>query len=427
MNRGLALSIGLGVVLVAPLAFGQQDVTIGYQGLPYKATGESNTGMQLSDGVMLHAGIGAEAGYDTNVFYQDTDRHSSAIFRVLPYAELTNSTRNGQAAIFAYDLRAGLQYRRYESDDVDIRPYRNAWMPNAGLSLSTNTGGQFGFSVADVFARIEDAPYLPGQQPLLRYNNQGAIEGRWSPGGGRLTASLRYTNMLDLLDETTYSYASSDANYLAADVAWRWLPKTAVFLDVRQGYVTYLNSGATVEGKYSSYPLVVTTGLRGLLTTRLSAVLALGYQNGFYSNGPSTNGFWGSSYLEASISWQASALSRVIVGYRHDFENSIIGAFALDDTIYASYVQEIAGRLALNLSGRYAHEDFQGFVATPGMVVPRTDNIYQVGVSLDYFLRNWAYIGFGYSLLGDDSDFSLNGVSASYVKQLFLARVGVTY
>ena len=45
----------LGALLVARLA-SAQEVTIGYQGLPYKATGESNTGIQLSDGLLLHAG-----------------------------------------------------------------------------------------------------------------------------------------------------------------------------------------------------------------------------------------------------------------------------------------------------------------------------------------------------------------------------------
>ena len=32
----------------------------------------------------------------------------------------------------------------------------------------------------------------------------------------------------------------------------------------------------------------------------------------------------------------------------------------------------------------------------------RVDNFFQVGASLDYFLRNWAYLGVGYSLLSDN-------------------------
>ncbi len=83
MNRRLALSIGLGALLVGRIA-SAQDVTIGYQGLPYKASGENNTGIQITDGVLLHSGIGAEAGYDTNVFYAPNNgsaRRSSASCR----------------------------------------------------------------------------------------------------------------------------------------------------------------------------------------------------------------------------------------------------------------------------------------------------------------------------------------------------------
>ena len=85
---------------------------------------------------------------------------------------------------------------------------RDAWNPNAGLSLSLG-GAQFGFGVADVFARIEDPPYANGnglggvpngRPPIQRTNNQASIEGRWSPGGGRLTSVLRFTNMVNIYD-----------------------------------------------------------------------------------------------------------------------------------------------------------------------------------------------------------------------------------
>ncbi len=69
-----------------------------------------------------------------------------------------------------------------------------------------------------------------GTNAIIRDNNQFSMEGRWAPGGGRLTAVLRYTNMVDIF-EGLYDYANTDSNYLMLDVAWKWLPKTA---DVRQ-------------------------------------------------------------------------------------------------------------------------------------------------------------------------------------------------
>ncbi len=424
MNRRLALWTSLGALLVARVATAQ-EVTIGYQGLPYKATGESNTGIQLSEGLLLHSGIGVEAGYDTNVFYSDTGAQGSAIVRVLPYLELTNATRNGPVSRdVTFDARVGLQYRHYFSDAMDIQPYRDAWMPNAGLALGLGGGGQFGFGVADAFARIEDPPYANGGVvsggAIDRYNNQASLEGRWSPGGGRLTTLLRFTDMVDYYDGQ-YNYANALTNTLMLDVAWKWLPKTAVFLDVQQGYVDYLNNTAA---KTSSFPLSVTAGLRGLLTEKTSALLQLGYVNGFYSTGGSTGGFLGSTFAELALTVRLTQLSRLVVGARHEFINAVISNFAYEDTVYISYVQQIAGRLSLDLSGRYAYLSYQGtFVDPLQMVTGRTDNLFQVGAALDYFIRNWVYLGVAYSLLDNSSSIAVD----SYVKQQVFARLGVTY
>ncbi|HXU02004.1 MAG TPA: hypothetical protein VN903_13620, partial [Polyangia bacterium] len=337
MNLRLALWTLVVVVAVAGAsrlahAQAQGEVTIGYQGLPYKAPGETQTGIQVSDGVLLHVGAGAEGGYDSNVFYTDTDPSAAAIYRATIFGELTNATRTGLAKALSFDARAGLQYRRYQftntlPGNAAESDYANAWMPTAGLALSAGTG-QLGFGLADTFARIEDPPYASGVSighVITRYNNQASIEGRWSPGGGRLTTMLRYTNMIDIFDEVSgYSYANSNTNLLMLDAAWKWLPKTAIFVNAQQGIIFYLNDSAATVGKESSYPLRVTAGLRGLLTERTSAVLSLGYNNAFVSGGAtSTSGFWGSSFAELSFTLRPSDLSRIVAGYRHDFQNSV--------------------------------------------------------------------------------------------------------
>lgn len=420
MNRRLAFSVALGALLAGRLAFAQEEVTIGYAGLPYKSSGENNTGIQLSDGVLLHAGVGVEAGYDSNVFYANTDPIGSGIIRVLPFAEITNATRMGPAShLLTFDLRGGLQYRHYTSDDVNVQKYSDAWNPYAGASLGIG-GGQLAFGFADIFARIEDPPYQ-GQLtagPLNRDNNQASVELRWSPGGGRLTGILRYTNMVDILDQP-YDYANSVTNNLLLDVSWKWLPKTAIFASVQQGYIFYLND---TSQKVNSFPLYVTAGLRGLLTEKTSAVFALGYVNGFYSTGGSTGGFFGSTYANLSFTIKPTMYNRFVIGARHDFLNSIISNFAYEDTVYASYVQQIAGRLALDLSGRYARLDYQGNFVDPSQE-GRIDNLFQVGATLDYFIRNWVYLGIGYSLLDNNSNIPIN----SYVKHQVFARLGVTY
>jgi len=117
-------------------------------------------------------------------------------------------------------------------------------------------------------------------------------------------------------------------------------------------------------------------------------------------------------------------LSRIVAGYRHDFTNAVIASFSYNENVYASYVQQIAGRLALDLSGRYSHRNYGGQFVDPAQAVTgRTDDFIQVGATLDYFVRNWIYFGLGYSVMSNNS----NIPSVEYLKQQMFVRLGLTY
>jgi hypothetical protein len=279
-------------------------------------------------------------------------------------------------------------------------------MPNAGLSLGTSAG-HWGFQLSDSFVRLEDTPYQGSGNPISRDDNIASAQAQWSPGGGRITGTLRYTNTIDVFEQGSgFSYANSLNHQLMLDGSWKWLPKTAIFMQATQGYVTYLNADA--KGKVSSYPLHVFVGLRGLITQKTSAYVALGYANGFYSSGATTNGFLGSTYVDLQLTITPSLLNRVVMGFHQDFVNSVISSFYYETAFYASYVQQIAGRLAFDLSGRISHRTYQGLLFD--MTQSRSDNPVILGATLDYFIRNWAYAGLGYSMSANLTDYRLPGV-----------------
>jgi hypothetical protein len=445
MNRRLALSIAVFALLSARRASAQsgaQDVSIGYQGLPYKATGENPTGINLAEGVLMHVGAGAEAGWDSNVFYSSSKAQSavpvisSGILRFTGYGEITNATRQGAAPALSYDLRAGLTYRRYTDSNDNVQKYNNAFMPTAGLSLAT-TSGTWSFQLADTFLRTEDPPYLGSiAAPISRDNNLASVQAQWAPGGGRITGTLRYLNALDIFENNNFNYANSVSHTFMLDVSWKWLPKTALFVQATQGYVTYLNTQNPAPGnaaKVPSYPLHIIGGLRGLITPKLTAVASLGYANAFYSSGATTSGFLGSSYVDLQAIVTPTLLSRITVGYHQDFQNSVISNFYYAYSVYGSYVQQIAGRLSFDLSGRYGYLNYQGLLFDMGRT--RIDNSVIVGATLDYFIRNWIYAGVGYALIANFSDYLLPDPMGNpdptrpvdYVKHQVFARLGVTY
>jgi hypothetical protein len=183
----------------------------------------------------------------------------------------------------------------------------------------------------------------------------------------------------------------------------------------------------------NAFPLHVIVGLRGLITPKTSVSLSLGYANNFSSSGATTAGIWGQTYIEAQATFNPTMTSRIVGGYKHDFANSVISSFYYDDAVYGSYVQQLGGRLAFDVSARLSHRRYEGLLFDPTMS-SRADNLITAGATLDYFIRNWIYAGVGYSLLANLSDYQTpaNGLgmgshSVEYTKHQVFARLGLTY
>jgi hypothetical protein len=429
----------LGLVELAQAQEGA--VSAGYVGLPIKAA-SGDTGLLVGQGARLHAGVGTEFGYDSNVFFQPSGGLSSALLRVVPFADLNNqltAAGSGGAATFAtavsYDLSANLQYRHLFSDNsqIDTSGIRDTFSPSVSGFLDFSQAQHLGFSVSDAFARTEDAPYVPGQTAILRYANQASAQIRWSPGGGRLQGILRYNNRLDLL-EGDYRADRTITNEGLLDVSWRWLPKTALFVSVEQGAIRYLDDS---QSNRDSNPLRVRAGIRGLVTEKVSAGLSAGFSDGFYRDNVNPSGI---DQLggHADISYRPTQLTSMSLGYQHDFQNSIIGHYYNVDLVHLALRHSIADRLIASAFGHYEYRRFDSPAQTDPLNLAatggpsRTDNYFSAGAAADYYVLAWAYGGVGYNLFRNSSnatfaDTTGQQVSASYLKQQVFVRVGVTY
>ena len=424
-------------------AMAQADVTIGYAGLPSKSPLGTGTGLQVSDSVMLHAGVGAEVGYDSNVFYADkVGVVGSPVAIVVPYLEFTNASRTGAppAGVF-FEIEGSAGFRRYLSDADQVNGMgtptgkkasdQPGFLPTANGILEFSSGQSLSLAFQDFFSRYEDAPYVLSvnpSSPLIHYSNDASAQLRWAPGGGRIQGVLRYANHFDAFNEQSgFGFADAISHQVSVDLSWKWLPKTALFLNVSQGYVTYLNdqSGNSPDTKkVSSYPLHLLAGLRGLITRKTSVNLSVGYANAFYSDGPSPYGLAGHLSANVDLTVSPTLLNSFGLGYHHDFQNSIVGNYYNVDSVTAWAQQQVGGRLFAGVSGRYEHRAFQ-FAASS-----RADNFVQVGAVADYRPKSWGYLGVGYSLLYNQAGTPTSDTGpagATYVKHQIFARLGVTY
>jgi hypothetical protein len=379
-------------------------------------------GAKLGEGTLLHVALGADVGYDSNVFYSQTPT-SATVAHVTPAVDLSNGERDGRVpdGVF-YDLGASLTYREYLSGGDEVRKLR-AFNPSVSGLLRLSSQQTLSLSLADNFARTQDPPYSLGAPIITHDRNIASLELKVAPGGGRIQLLLRYNNVLDLYEGLPYTNANNMGNEGVLDLSWRWLPKTAFFMQVAQGAVTYLRP--TSSG-VASYPFRAMAGLRGLLTEKLGLNLGAGYTNGFYASGVTPSGF-GNVVLVGELIYNMSLTSKAGLGYRHDFQNSpFIGNFYNMDAVYAALREFIGGRVATAAYGRFENRSYQGgTVATQG----RTDQVVIAGLTADYVIQRFFYIGVGYTLTlaRTDNNDAAAGDGVDYTKHLVVGRLGVVY
>jgi hypothetical protein len=396
--------------------------------------GASDIGVKLSETNVLHVGVAAEAGYDSNVFYNDSRKTDSAVLRIVPSMLVTNNGRDGQAhSELVYSLGASMIYREYLKADSNVRQQR-AFIPTASASLLI-PGAKANFGISDQFTRNEEPPYVPGGNPIVRDTNQGSANLGISPGGGRLTTSFRYTNALDLFETTEFKGASSMTHDGMVDVGWKWLPKTALFLQVGGGYTHFLYTSAPGSaGRESSYPLRALGGIRGLLSPKTTVNLGAGYATAFYQDSKNPSGV-ANLHVLASVGYIPTLLSRMSLALFHGFRNSpVIGNYYnVDSATFA--LNYLIGHVVAGSSVTYEYRRYQNYVTvipTAGMgpgtmqAVDRRDHIVSGGVSLDYYIQRWFYAGASYSI-GLVDPTGPDPTAVKYTKQQVFARLGVSY
>jgi hypothetical protein len=432
--RPLALAFCAAAFAASPVAWAQMQLTSSAPAsLETMSAGAGRSlttrgiasGLKLGDEAILHAGVFADVGYDSNVFYGSTSQETSAVLHVTPRLEITNAERDGSVPTGTYyDLVGSVDFVRYLSSS-DAVTKQSTINPSLGGSAEFSSGQALSLMLTETFSRYQQAPYTNGDpakapEAIIRDDNMASASLNFAPGGGRLKVMLRYTNLIDKY-EGSYDIGSNMGNEGVLDVGWRWLPRTTIFAQVAQGAITYFNSRASAS---ASFPLRTRLGLRGLLTEKLSVNIAAGYNNAFYSS--SSGGSPTNLGIVAEVNYIISTLTRAGLGYHHDFVNSpFLGQYYNMDAIYGTFQQMVASRVVTYLFGRFENRRFGN---------GRIDNNLMGGVALDYMVGRFLLAGASYSLNLNRTTTKVApapGVLADpgldYTKHVLLFRLGVTY
>ena len=435
LRRYLALLAPL-VVFLGGVTRAHADVGGSAAGADAGAQQGGSRGLRLGDALILHLALGVEVNWDSNVFYEaeSTTTHPTSAFflRLNPSFDLTNRPRQGARA-FQLDLHGGLGYIEYLSSQKIIQDHRQ-FNVDAGIRAAFFATSPYNFVLFDNYVRTTVPPYTSTSDNLNRDTNEVGTRINLSPGGGRLTFNIGYLFGLDYFENAQLT--DYDVLYHRFDLraSWRFLPKTALYVAADQGIYTYPHPGASNHP--DSYPLRVEGGLQGLITPKLTLNGWIGYANGFYQWTAATVGAHpnpNTAIGGLSLTWKPTALSSGTIGYQHDFQNSLLGAYYDEDMAYVSWTQ-LVWRFTGFIRVQYTNLRFNG-VQPVQATSNGTDNNLAVNVRVDFPFKDWLIGSVGYDLYYNNSNRVLMSgtpanpgiVPVDYTKNVVYLRLSFQY
>lgn len=386
-----------------------------------------------SSGLVLHPGLAAEFGYDSNVFYNPIAT-GSGLMRLRAHIDLATlppqafeNDRSVQDQKLIFRLSAQAEYREYLTTNSVIQQQRSVNV-FASTGLTILPSGPFTLSLNDDFLRTVDPRNYETVANFSRdYNRAGAIASYKSPGqtleiGVGDDFSFNYY-------ENGISFGDNFINEAQAFAKWRLLPRSILSATVRVGWVDYVHDNAI-----NSIPFRAVVGFSTLFSTWFGMSVTAGYGNSFNQTGPSYSNFIGGAELRFMLPYR-SIISLV---YNRDFYDSLFANYFVDDHLGIIYEQPLLRRLAARVEGAVIFRHYDGLTdpATVGQVgyssTTRDDIIYSARAELTYRALDWLAFSANYNLLSDQTDFAFIQASGmatrvDYVKHSVFGRIDIAY
>lgn len=330
----------------------------------------------------LHPGIGAEIGYDSNVFYYPSSAATPALrLRISPSFSIatlgpqrsTNSDSQ-PTALPTVNFRGGVALIYHEFIPI-TSPDRVSSLRNLGAQANVRIElfpqRTWQFNLSDDFTRtIQPGSQLAEAcvsgagcaeiQTLNRDYNHAQAELAYVSGGGRGTLEVRAQYALNVSvfessNVTRYNYLQHE---IGMRIRWRFLPKTALLWEGTTTPLSY-NTAAEGTGLFSSVPVSTRIGINGLITQKIGLLVMVGYAATFFSGGDNLDTVVGQAELRYLIDDRSSFK----LGFIRDIQNSFFGNYYLRDRGYANYSQSFFnGRFLLALDAGVSLNNY-GYVA----------------------------------------------------------------
>jgi hypothetical protein len=414
----------LALALIAALSAALLPTTAGAQGFGADRAAREGPGFKAGR-LVLHPGVSLAAGYDPNVFLQNSNQEDSFILRLAGYldvategAERQSEGETNKAEPQKIEFRGGLgaRYVHYFNDRV-----RNNVGGDAHVDFSYNPSRVFSLQVRDIFLRTvrpftnpntvqgETASYGRNQNmaslDLVARSKSQVLEGR-----------VGYTNLVQFFDADIFQYGNNVTHRVPASLSWLFFPTSALVYDFDYARQSFENPDQILASPTllsENNRVSNSIGYNGAITERFSLTAMIGYAVGFYEIGNDFDGV----IARVETRWRPRPTIALVAGYNRDYRPSFIGNFTLVNRLFADAQFTLAGALQLGLRA-WVSFDQSGLALAPtlpptllGNQPYRKDTRVYAGIFGEYQFKAWLALFGRVGYLADFTDFQYLGTA----------------
>jgi hypothetical protein len=405
------------LALAAPLLVCMLASSASAQGWMTDRSRREGPGFRVGN-LELHPGLGIEAGYDTNVFYEDDNPEGSFLLRLTGHLDVSTlgeqrrtegeTTDSQSESGRKLDFRGGVAASYYHFFTNDARD--NVGL-DAYLAATINPEGRFSVYLHDEFSRtirpfVDRGSMATGDRPTYaRSRNTAGAEFRLQSRGGVLKGALGYDYNLDFFEDDQFDYVNSHQHTMRLRLAWRFLPQTSLISITEVHRQDYFRNSDAVSRVIDNWRVSSKIGVNGALTRTVAFTAMVGYAGGFYDAGDDFDNV----EAAAQIKWQPRQTLNFALGYDRSFRPSFLGNFVKRDRIYLNGQLLAAGSFLLGLDLGLVFAE-TGVAQTPtgvelGNNAVRNDVFLTANLHSEYRFTDWLALTASVGYYGDYTDF----------------------
>jgi hypothetical protein len=340
-------------------------------------------------GLKLSPFFSQRVEYESNVFQVPSHSKDDLIFKMIPgfVADYTFGPHSVSAGYRAEILRY--------LDMTDQDTVHHIAVGQLRLDFPRTL-----LTLRDDFARTSDPPGTELTGRILSNTNvlKPAAEYRWT---SKFSTGLSYAwTDVRFDDRAIGDLIDRDEHLIGASLFWKVVPKGDVLFNYSYGRVIFTTA---TDRDYTDH--IITVGLRGDITSKLSSTFQVGYLIRTPDSSSQT-GFSG-LFLAGDTIYRPTERTTITLSTQRTTQESTFGtgAFYVTTNATLSATQQLLPKLSVTARLGGGLNDYSTKQSADGKTDWRADSFLLAGAQVDYEIQPWLRVGLEYLRTSRDSNF----------------------